>query len=278
MSERSNPTTRWWGGCALAGAGLLLWSNGPISTFYAGVPAVAALALLIVARMRPALLDRYLPRRTAAWRIEAALVVIFSAACLRIAFHLGFLVVMAGVALLATEARRGGEAHHLDPLAAWSGGWARRILLLAVVLAAFNFSSDFAGEFNTSFYSEATGGYSVHDPASDGYDTGDAPKIAVLLLPAFLWLSWRTTEVPKWYRYVPLASLGAAALWTFKIAWDDYAFVQELYEIGGSYSRFQAAGPTWFLLLMIPAIAIAVLFAVKGVAPQPPLDRPATAT
>jgi hypothetical protein len=259
---------KWWIGCALVAVGLLIWRQGPREVFYAGLPALLALALLLVHRVRPELIDKAAPWLDRAWRVEAALATLIVASVLRINFQLGFLLVAAGIVLLATEGRRRGEVVHLDPASAWRSGWPKRILLISVALAAFSFGNDFEGEFRST---SSSGGYTYTytDAAADGYESGDAPKVAVLLVPIALWLVWRTNRRPEWYRYVPIASLGLAGLWMMKIAWDDYRFVQELHDIGGGYPRFQAAGPAWFLIALIPGLVVAIRYALRGVEPLP---------
>lgn len=270
-NERKLPPTKVLVAYGLLVAGVLLWEDGPLTAWYSGLLFLAAAAVLVIHHLMPALLATWPVVGDPNTRLEAVAIALFAAGVLRGGFFIGFFMYFAGWYLFVRETRSPEVPDTVAPARIWHSGWVVRVLALGVFLALLILADEFAGEFNSS-YSYESGGYRYTSTssfdASSGYDTGQSPWLALFLLPAALWLVWDRARSVANARLIPLVSVGLAAAYGIWVMFDDYRFVQELYEIGGTYARFQASGPAWFVIACIPAAVAAVLIAFKGAGKQ----------
>lgn len=254
-------------GVALMVVGSLIWTNGPLTAWYTAILLIAALATLVLHHVQPQLLTKVPYVARSEGRVEIVALVLFAVGILRAGAFIGWFVYMAGWFLFVRDARRTGEVREVDPSAPMRLGWLARILAIGVLFALLVLADEWDARFSTTSQ-YTSGGFTYSNTftteASNGYQTGDSPWLALMLLPAALWLVWEPVRSWKWGRFVPLVSVGVAGIWAAYILIDDWRFVQELYEIGGTYPKFQAAGPTWFVLGCIPALVAGGLIAFRS--------------
>lgn len=187
----------------------------------------------------------------------------------------GFFIFGIGLVLLA---RQGDTAvGPLDLRQTWST-WGRRAMLVLLLLASLTFSTQWDGDFSTSYsYNEGDYRYTnrTEVPGRNGYETGDVKWLAILVALGVVALGLRPSPARPWYRVAPLAVGLTAGLVAFLIARADDAFVKELQGTGST--KYNAEGPAWFLILMIPYCIVAAVFAFRRPrAPTEPVDPLAT--
>lgn len=236
----------------------LTWRGVPPVTSWLAVPLVlVALAAWAAHHLAPTLLER-VPRWPTGCTLELVTVLLLFTAVMRAHASLGFLLQLAAVVLLARALPpEAAEKRLIDVPALWRGVPARGLtgllLLLCLTLAA---------EWKGSFHLNMSGtdtmyGYSVDYGPEDAWVQGFGTFLALPLAIAVLGLvvvTWRRGRIgfPLF-----LAGLGLALLRALWILIEDARYVGDLQETG-NYPQYQAGAPTWFCLILVPTVALAV--------------------
>ena len=241
--------------CGLLVLGLLTWGGkGPLGSPLLFLPAVALVVSLIADTLRWswfARLQERSPRLPWSRLTPIAIWGLLVIALLRSGAFFGFFVFGIGLVMLIRQSPT--EVGPLDVRRTWAT-WGRRIMLGFLLLAALSFSTKWDGDFSSS-YSYDSGDYRYTNTTRmaglDAYETGDAPVLALLVALSFVATAWRPGSPAKWHSFAPLVPGIAAVLLALRVAIADNAEVQELYEIGGTYAKFNAEGAPWFMIFMV---------------------------
>ena len=245
--------------------GLLAWGDqGPFGSLLLFVPTAVLLVALIgdtfafgwFGRVRQAV-----PQIPWAQLHPIAVWGLLIIGLLRSGAFFGFFLFGIGLVLLA---RQGVTAlGPLDLRLAWAT-WGRRAMLVLLLLASLTFATQWDGDFSTSYYYDHDG-YTYQDRTEiagrNGYETGDVTWLTVLIALGVAALALRPSPTRRWYRMAPLAVGLVAAFAAFMIARTDDAFVKELQ--GTGTIKFNAEGPAWFLIVMIPYCIVAAVTASR---------------
>ena len=245
--------------------GLLAWGNqGPLGSFLLFVPTAVLLVALIgdtfafgwFGRVRQAV-----PKIPWAQLHPIAVWGLLIIGLLRSGAFFGFFIFGIGLVLLA---RQGPTAlGPLDLRLAWAT-WGRRAMLALLLLASLTFATQWDGDFSTSYYYDSDG-YTYLDRTEiagrNGYETGRVQWLTVLIALGVAALALRPSPTRSWYRVAPLGIGLVAAIAAFMIARADDAFVKGLQRTGTV--KFNAEGPAWFLIVMIPYCIVAAVTAFR---------------
>lgn len=182
-----------------------------------------------------------------------------------------------GLFVFLADARRRGELGSYDPRLLWRGGGMRVTMFVSLLLALASFSTVWENEYHTSGWTEThrEGHWKItttHRPMTfggkeDAYDAGLFGWPTTLLLVAALVLAWRgprgqVVATSNEYQFYPV---GLAAM---LVTWGIYHAVKLHRDVvetrTNEITTFDAPGPTWFIIFLIPMGVAAILFAVKG--------------
>jgi hypothetical protein len=260
--------------------GILAWgSQGPFGSFLLFVPTAVLLLALIGDTFAFGWFDRVrkaVPQVPWARLHPIAVWGLLIIGLLHAGAFFGCFVFGIGLVLLARQ----GETTlgPLDLRLLWAS-WGRRVMLALLLLASLTFSTQWDGDFRSTYYYDQDGyryQHSTEMAGSDGYDTGAATWLAVLIALGVAALALRPSPARSWYRMAPLAVGLVAATATFRLARADAAFVKEIQ--GGGSIKYNAEGPSWFLLLMIPFCILAAVSAFRRPRPEEHAGDPLSAT
>ena len=260
--------------------GMLAWGDeGPFGSLLLFLPAAALLLALIgetfafgwFGRVRQAT-----PQIPWAQLHPIAVWGLLIIGLLRSGAFFGFFVFGIGLVLLARQGATG--LGPLDLRLVWAT-WGRRAMLVLLLLASLTFATEWDGDFSTT-YTYDRGDYQYTERRSvdsrNGYETGDVQWLTPLIALGVVALALRPSPTRGWYRMAPLAIGLAAAFVAFLIARADDQFVKELQGYGAV--KYNAAGPAWFLILMIPYCIVAAVFAFRRPRPVEHAAAPAATT
>lgn len=243
----------------------LVWPHGPLTRLWSIPIVLAGLGLVAAVQLRPALLSRLPWPPVRAHPLTFGLLLLLSAGVIGAEPALGTVLHLAGTFLLWRETRSPEVSAHVDPALAWRSGWASRVILGAFLLCLMALAAEWTGAFSTSYYSYV-GDYSYYNTysnaASNGWETGKAPFLALLLVGAALWLVSPPVRNHRLGRWLPLVAFAGAGIQAAIVAWEDWRYVEELHDIGGGYPQMQAGGPVFFVIFAI-AGAVAALVQVR---------------